>query len=85
MFLCPRGFLKQEYWKVLPFPSAGDLPDPGMERLSLSFPASAGQSLLLSYLGGPGAAREVALNVFLRNFFVNEVLYFFNLGYSVEY
>ena len=69
----------------MPFPSAGDLPDPGMERLSLSFPASAGQSLLLSYLGGPGAAREVALNVFLRNFFVNEVLYFFNLGYSVEY
>ena len=26
-----RGFLKQEYWSGLPFPSPGDLPDPGIE------------------------------------------------------
>ena len=26
---------KQEYWSGLPFPSPGDLPDPGMENLSL--------------------------------------------------
>ena len=25
------GFLKQEYWSGLPFPSPGDLPDPGIE------------------------------------------------------
>ena len=25
------GFSRQEYWRVLPFPSAGDLPDLGME------------------------------------------------------
>ena len=24
------GFLRQEYWSVLPFPSPGDLPDPGI-------------------------------------------------------
>jgi len=24
-------FSKQEYWSGLPFPSPGDLPDPGME------------------------------------------------------
>ena len=24
------GFSKQEYWSVLPFPSLGDLPDPGL-------------------------------------------------------
>ena len=28
------GFLSQEYWSVLPFPSPGDLPDPGIEPLS---------------------------------------------------
>ena len=25
------GFSRQEYWSGLPFPSLGDLPDPGME------------------------------------------------------
>ena len=25
------GFSKQEYWSGLPFPSPGDLPDPGIE------------------------------------------------------
>ena len=25
------GFPRQEYWHGLPFPSPGDLPDPGME------------------------------------------------------
>ena len=25
------GFSRQEYWSGLPFPSAGDLPDPGIE------------------------------------------------------
>ena len=24
------GFLRQEYWSGLPFPSPGDLPDPGI-------------------------------------------------------
>ena len=26
------GFSRQEYWSGLPFPSPGDLPDPGMEH-----------------------------------------------------
>ena len=30
-----RGFSRQEYWSGLPFPSPGDLPDPGMETVSL--------------------------------------------------
>ena len=33
------GFLRQEYWSWLPFPSPGDLPDPGIEPMS---PALAG-------------------------------------------
>ena len=28
------GFSRQEYWNVLPFPSPGDLPDPGIEPVS---------------------------------------------------
>ena len=30
------GFFRQEYWSGLPFPSQGDLPDPGIEPGSLA-------------------------------------------------
>ena len=30
------GFPRQEYWSGLPFPSLGDLPDPGTEPMSLA-------------------------------------------------
>ena len=36
------GFSRQEYWSGLPFPSRGDLPDPGIEPRSLVSPALAG-------------------------------------------
>ena len=32
-------FSRQEYWSGLPFPSPGDLPDPGVEPESLAFQA----------------------------------------------
>ena len=35
------GFFSQEYCSELPFPSPGDLPDPGMEATSLMSPALA--------------------------------------------
>ena len=38
------GFPRQEYWSGFPFPSPGDLPNPGMEFLSLVSPTSAGGS-----------------------------------------
>ena len=44
------GLPRQEYWSGLPFPSLGDLPDPGIELMS---PALAGNSLPLSHLGSP--------------------------------
>ena len=34
------GFSKQEYWRGLPFPSPGDLPDPGIEPGSLALQAN---------------------------------------------
>ena len=35
----PMGFSRQEYWSGLPFPSPGDLPNPGIEPGSPSFQA----------------------------------------------
>jgi len=39
-------FSRQEYWRGLPFPSPGDLPDPGIEPGSPADPGSAGENLL---------------------------------------
>ena len=36
------GFSRQEYWSGLPFPSPGDLPDPGIKPASLMSPVLAG-------------------------------------------
>ena len=35
------GFSGQEYWSALPFPSPGDLPDPGIEPRSPALQADA--------------------------------------------
>ena len=34
------GFSRQEYWSGLPFPSPGDLPDPGIEPESPALQAN---------------------------------------------
>ena len=44
------GFSKQEYWSGLPFPSPGDLPDPGIEPRS---PALQADALLSEPQGSP--------------------------------
>ena len=35
------GFSRQEYWSGVPFPSPGDLPDPGLEPRSSALQADA--------------------------------------------
>ena len=45
------GFSRQEYWSGLPFPSPGDLPDPGIESGFL--PRS--KRPLISWLQSPSA------------------------------
>ena len=35
------GFFRQEYWRGLPSPPPGDLPNPGIEPMSLTSPALA--------------------------------------------
>ena len=44
------GFPRQEYWNGLPFPSPGDLPDPGIEPVS---PALAGRFFTAEPPGKP--------------------------------
>ena len=43
---------RQEYWRGLPFPTPGDLPDPGIKPMSLASPALAGEFFAL--LAPPG-------------------------------
>ena len=42
------GFSKQEYWSGLACPPQGDLPDSGMEAVSLMSPALAGEFFTIS-------------------------------------
>ena len=37
------GFSRQEYWSGLPCPPPGDLPNPGIEAMSLTSPTLAGR------------------------------------------
>ena len=46
----PMGFSRQKCWSGLPFPSLGDLRDPGIESGS---PALQADSLLTELLGNP--------------------------------
>ena len=47
------GFSRQEYWKGLPFPTPGDLPDPGIKPASLEPPALAGGFFTAKLPGKP--------------------------------
>ena len=49
----PMEFSRQEYWNRLPFSSPGDLPDPGIEPVSLASPALAGGFLTTVPPGKP--------------------------------
>ena len=50
--LCPWDSAA-EYWSGLPFPSPGDLPDPGIEPMSLMSPPRQAGSLPLAPPGKP--------------------------------
>ena len=53
------GFSKQWYWSGLPFPSPGDLPDPGIEPGS---PALQADSLPTKLQGKPSFDHRPAVN-----------------------
>ena len=48
-----KEFSGQEYWSGLPFPTPGDLPDPGIEPESLASPALAGRFFAIAPPGKP--------------------------------
>ena len=56
------GFPRQEYWNGLPFPSPGDLPNPGIKRAT---PALQLDALLLRQQGSP---QGTWLYAFMPNF-----------------
>ena len=41
--LLSMEFSRQEYWRRMPFPTPGDLPDPGIKLMSLALPSLAGR------------------------------------------
>ena len=43
-----HGLSRKEYWSEWPCPPPGDLPNPGIKRMSLMSPALAGSSLPLA-------------------------------------
>ena len=47
------GVSRPDYWSVLPFFSLGDLPDPGVELMSLASPALVGGFLTTEPPGKP--------------------------------
>ena len=58
------GFSRQESWSGLPFPSPGDLPDPGIEPGS---PALQADSLLTELLGKPRWKGKVPTHMLQRD------------------
>ena len=52
------GFSRQEYWSGLPFPSPGDLPNPGIKPMS---PALAGGFFTIEPPGKPSGHNSVDL------------------------
>ena len=61
--LLPTEFSRQVYWNRLPFPSPGDLSDPGIEPWSLIVPALADGFLTTSTTWGAHENNNTTLNL----------------------
>ena len=57
------GFSRQEYWSGLSFPPLGDLPNPGVEPISLAYPAMVGRSFTTVPPGKPIHPSGLPLNL----------------------
>ena len=63
--LCPWDFSRQEYWSGLPFPSPGNLPNPGTESRSLASAALAGGLFTTSAWKAPTRRHHRLLTSFI--------------------
>ena len=78
----PTEFFRQEYWNGLPFPTPGDLPNPGIEPVSFVSPALAGGffttsiiiiTLIILHLFQKYNIISISMNAeFLFTFFVSD-------------
>ena len=64
-------FSRQEYWNGLPFPSPGDLPDPGIE---LKTPAWQADALPLSHQGSPAMGKRLQLICQMKVWYLRELI-----------
>ena len=55
------GFSRQEYWRGLPFPTSGDLLQPGIEPISRGSPTLAGGCFTTVHLWTPPRAQRMSL------------------------
>ena len=74
----PMGFSRQEYWSGLPFPSPGDLPDPGIKPVSFTSPAWQAGSLPLSHRESP-----IYMLVYIKQIIIKNLLQ--STGNSTQY
>ena len=64
-------FSRHEYWSGMPFPTPGDLPNPGTEPLSITSPSLAGGFFTASrHLG----SHQGTLSVTKKYIYVNKIL-----------
>ena len=76
--LLSLGFPRQEYWSELPFPSPGDLPDPGIESTS---PALADRFFTTEPPGKPNnRLLKIMSTVVIRRMKISRKLYIIRLG-----
>ena len=68
----PMELLRQEYWNELPFPSPGDLPNPGTEPTSPESPALAGEFFTTEQPGKSVRSGNGAKSITFLNFFNSE-------------
>ena len=54
------GLSRQEYWSGLPFPLPGDLPDAGIEPVSLASPVLAGRFFTIAPPGKHSVGTKIA-------------------------
>ena len=58
----PMKFSRQEYWSGVPFPIPEDLPNPGIEPMSIAPPALASGFFTTSTTGKPSVLLRVAFS-----------------------
>ena len=75
------GFSRQEYWSRLPFPTPGDLPNPGVEPVSVVSPALAGRFFTTSATWEALYINICIYALFFFQFFSIMVTILWSLGY----